>query len=76
LVSSRVAVLDPLLGDGYPSRSTILVVGPPVVVTDEGLDITEDLSKYHSIDLESLKDEEELAGFERAVALLPASSET
>jgi hypothetical protein len=65
-----------LLGDGYPGRSTILVVGPPVVVTHEGLSITEDLSKYPSIDLESLKDEEELAGFERAVALLAASPGT
>jgi len=29
LVSSGVAALDPLLGDGYPDKSTILVVGPP-----------------------------------------------
>jgi len=29
LVSSGVASLDQLLGDGYPDRSTILVVGPP-----------------------------------------------
>jgi circadian clock protein KaiC len=29
LVSSGVAALDPLLGDGYPDRSTTLVVGPP-----------------------------------------------
>ena len=29
MVSSGVAPLDPLLGDGYPERSTILVVGPP-----------------------------------------------
>jgi len=29
LVSSGVPALDPLLGDGYPDRSTILVVGPP-----------------------------------------------
>jgi circadian clock protein KaiC len=28
LVSSGVSALDPLLGDGYPDRSTILVVGP------------------------------------------------
>jgi KaiC/GvpD/RAD55 family RecA-like ATPase len=29
LVSSGVLALDPLLGDGYPDKSTILVVGPP-----------------------------------------------
>ncbi len=29
MVSSGVASLDQLLGDGYPDRSTILVVGPP-----------------------------------------------
>jgi len=29
LVSSGVSSLDKLLGDGYPDRSTILVVGPP-----------------------------------------------
>jgi circadian clock protein KaiC len=29
LVSSGVAALDPLLGDGYPDKSAILVVGPP-----------------------------------------------
>jgi circadian clock protein KaiC len=29
LVSSGVAALDPLMGDGYPDKSTILVVGPP-----------------------------------------------
>jgi circadian clock protein KaiC len=29
MVSSGVAALDPLLGDGYPDKSTILVVGPP-----------------------------------------------
>jgi circadian clock protein KaiC len=29
LVSSGVPALDPLLGDGYPDKSTILVVGPP-----------------------------------------------
>jgi circadian clock protein KaiC len=29
LVTSGVAALDPLLGDGYPDKSTILVVGPP-----------------------------------------------
>jgi len=29
LVSSGVPALDPLLGDGYPDRSTILIVGPP-----------------------------------------------
>jgi len=29
LVSSGVPALDPLLGDGYPDRSTVLVVGPP-----------------------------------------------
>jgi circadian clock protein KaiC len=29
LVSSGVAALDPLLGDGYPDKSTTLVVGPP-----------------------------------------------
>jgi KaiC/GvpD/RAD55 family RecA-like ATPase len=29
LVSSGVPALDPLLGDGYPDGSTILVVGPP-----------------------------------------------
>jgi circadian clock protein KaiC len=29
LVSSGVPALDPLLGDGYPDRSTTLVVGPP-----------------------------------------------
>jgi circadian clock protein KaiC len=29
LVSSGVAALDPLLGDGFPDKSTILVVGPP-----------------------------------------------
>jgi circadian clock protein KaiC len=29
LVSSGVQALDSLLGDGYPDRSTILVVGPP-----------------------------------------------
>jgi circadian clock protein KaiC len=28
LVSSGVPALDPLLGDGYPDKSTILVVGP------------------------------------------------
>ncbi len=27
--SSGVPALDPLLGDGYPDKSTILVVGPP-----------------------------------------------
>jgi KaiC/GvpD/RAD55 family RecA-like ATPase len=29
MVSSGVPALDPLLGDGYPDKSTILVVGPP-----------------------------------------------
>jgi circadian clock protein KaiC len=29
LVSSGVPALDPLLGDGYPDKSTTLVVGPP-----------------------------------------------
>ncbi len=29
MVSSGIASLDPLLGDGYPDKSTILVVGPP-----------------------------------------------
>lgn len=29
MVSSGVTALDPLLGDGYPGKSTILVVGPP-----------------------------------------------
>jgi len=29
LVSTGVAALDPLMGDGYPDKSTILVVGPP-----------------------------------------------
>jgi KaiC/GvpD/RAD55 family RecA-like ATPase len=29
LVSSGVPALDPLLGDGYPDKSAILVVGPP-----------------------------------------------
>jgi len=29
LFSTGVAALDPLLGDGYPDKSTILVVGPP-----------------------------------------------
>jgi circadian clock protein KaiC len=29
LVSSGVSALDPLLGDGYPDKSTTLVVGPP-----------------------------------------------
>ena len=29
MVSSGVVALDPLLGDGYPDKSTILVVGPP-----------------------------------------------
>lgn len=29
LVSSGIPALDPLLGDGYPDRSTVLVVGPP-----------------------------------------------
>jgi circadian clock protein KaiC len=29
MVSSGVTALDPLLGDGYPDKSTILVVGPP-----------------------------------------------
>jgi circadian clock protein KaiC len=29
LVSSGLPALDPLLGDGYPDKSTILVVGPP-----------------------------------------------
>jgi circadian clock protein KaiC len=29
VVSSGVAALDPLLGDGYPDKSTTLVVGPP-----------------------------------------------
>jgi len=29
LVSSGVAALDPLLDDGYPEKSTILVVEPP-----------------------------------------------
>jgi len=29
LPSSGVPALDPLLGDGYPDKSTILVVGPP-----------------------------------------------
>lgn len=28
-MSSGVAALDPLLGDGYPDKSTILIVGPP-----------------------------------------------
>ncbi|MDA4127613.1 MAG: hypothetical protein OK452_10515 [Thaumarchaeota archaeon] len=29
MVSSGVPALDPLLGDGYPDRSMIMVVGPP-----------------------------------------------
>ena len=29
MVTSGVPVLDPLLGDGYPDKSTTLVVGPP-----------------------------------------------
>lgn len=29
MVSSGVGALDPLLGDGYPDKSTTLVVGPP-----------------------------------------------
>jgi circadian clock protein KaiC len=29
LASSGVAALDPLLGDGYPDRSAVLVIGPP-----------------------------------------------
>ncbi len=29
MVSSGVPALDPLLGDGYPDKSTTLVVGPP-----------------------------------------------
>jgi circadian clock protein KaiC len=29
LVTSGVPALDPLLGDGYPDKSTTLVVGPP-----------------------------------------------
>ena len=29
MVSSGIAALDPLLGDGYPDKSAILVVGPP-----------------------------------------------
>jgi circadian clock protein KaiC len=29
LVSSGIPALDPLLGDGYPDKSTTLVVGPP-----------------------------------------------
>jgi circadian clock protein KaiC len=29
LVSSGIPALDPLLGDGYPDKSTTLIVGPP-----------------------------------------------
>jgi circadian clock protein KaiC len=29
LVSSGIPALDPLLGDGYPDKSAILIVGPP-----------------------------------------------
>jgi KaiC/GvpD/RAD55 family RecA-like ATPase len=29
MVSSGIPALDPLLGDGYPDKSTIVVVGPP-----------------------------------------------
>lgn len=29
MISSGVPALDPLLGDGYPDKSTTLVVGPP-----------------------------------------------
>ena len=29
MASSGVPALDPLLGDGYPDKSTVLVVGPP-----------------------------------------------
>ncbi|MDA4127862.1 MAG: RAD55 family ATPase [Thaumarchaeota archaeon] len=29
MVSSGIVALDPLLGDGYPDKSAILVVGPP-----------------------------------------------
>ncbi len=34
LVSSGISALDPLLGDGYPDKSTILVVGPPGIGTE------------------------------------------
>lgn len=29
MVSSGVAALDPLIGDGYPDKSAVLVIGPP-----------------------------------------------